>query len=86
MLRQHEAIDADKTMMVNFTKFGASSLDFFVYCFTHTIVWTEFHSIKQDVLFKIYQIVERHGADIAYPTTRVQLESLNLAPEGSPEQ
>jgi len=86
MLREHSAIDKGRTLMVNFNAFGASSLDFFVYCFTHTIVWTEFHSIKQDVLFKIYQIVERHGADIAYPTTRVQLESLNLAPEGSPEQ
>lgn len=81
MLKQHPAIDQGRTLMVNFNAFGASSLDFFVYCFTHTTVWTEFHQIKQDVLFQIHQIVEKHGADIAYPTTRVQLETLNPAPE-----
>ncbi len=81
MLRDHEAIDKGRTLMVNFNAFGASSLDFFVYCFTHTKVWTEYHQIKQDVLFKIYRIVEQHGGDIAYPTTRVQLENINPAPE-----
>lgn len=84
MLRQHPEIDKGRTLMVNFNAFGASSLDFFVYCFTHTTVWTEFHKIKQDVLFQIHRIIEQHGADIAYPTTRVQLEQINPAPEGSP--
>jgi MscS family membrane protein len=86
MLRHHAAIDTSRTLMVNFNAFGASSLDFFVYCFTHTTVWTEYHQVKQDILFKIYAIVAGHGADIAYPTTRVQWEQINPSPEGSPAQ
>lgn len=81
MLRQHPEIDTGRTLMVNFNAFGASSLDFFVYCFTHTTVWTEYHKIKQDVLFKIHAIIEANGADIAYPTTRVQVDQVSLAPE-----
>ena len=73
MLRQHEAIDADKTMMVNFNKFGASSLDFFLYCFTHTSQWVEFHEVKQDVMLKIAEIIEANHAEIAFPTSTIHL-------------
>lgn len=68
MLKAHPAIDLNRTLMVNFVSFGASSLDFFVYTFTKTVVWTEFHAIKQDVLFKIAGIIAEHGAEIAFPT------------------
>jgi MscS family membrane protein len=73
MLRQHEAIDADKTMMVNFNKFGASSLDFFIYCFTRTTRWVEFHEVKQDVMLKIADIIQANHAEIAFPTSTIHL-------------
>ncbi|MCZ6640581.1 MAG: mechanosensitive ion channel family protein, partial [Gammaproteobacteria bacterium] len=68
MLKTHPAIDTSRTLMVNFVEFGASSLDFFIYTFTKTTVWAEFHQIKQDVLFKIAAIIAGHGAEIAFPT------------------
>jgi MscS family membrane protein len=76
MLKSHDAIDLDRTLMVNFVSFGPSSLDFFVYAFTKTTVWTEFHAIKQDVLFKINGIIEAAGAEIAYPTQTLHLSDL----------
>ena len=76
MLRQHEAIDTTQTLMVNFVEFGPSSVDFFVYCFTKTTVWTEFHAIKQDVLLAIADIIASHHAEIAFPT-----QTLHIQPE-----
>ena len=73
MLRQHEAIDADKTMMVNFNKFGASSLDFFIYCFTRTTRWVEFHEVKQDVMLRIADIIKANHAEVAFPTSTIHL-------------
>lgn len=73
MLRNHPDIDTDQTLMVNFVSFGASALNFFVYTFTKTTVWTEFHQIKQDVLLKIATIIAAHGAEIAFPTSTVHL-------------
>ena len=73
MLNSHPGIRTDRTLMVNFTACSASSLDFFIYCFTHTVVWAEFHQIKQDVLLKILDIVENHGAEVAFPTTTVHV-------------
>ena len=68
MLKSHDAIDLDRTLIVNFVSFGASSLDFFVYAFTKTINWVEFHEIKQDVMLRILDIINSHGAEVAFPT------------------
>ncbi len=64
----HPGIDEAETLMVNFDQFGASSLDFFIYCFTHTKVWTEYHGVKEEVLLHIAGIIARHGGEIAFPT------------------
>ena len=73
MLADHHDIDKDKTLMVNFVAFGASSLDFFIYCFTRTTDWATYHGVKQDVLLKVMEIIERHHAEIAFPTRSVLL-------------
>ena len=68
MLNNHQEIDTTQTLIVNFDQFNESSLDFFVYTFTKTTDWIAFHTIKQDVLLKIADIVEHHGAEMAFPT------------------
>ncbi len=84
MLKAHPAIATDQTLMVHFNSFGPSSLDFFVYCFTRTTVWTEFHRIKQEILLEINGIIAAHGADIAFPTTTLDLPAELLAAKGPP--
>jgi MscS family membrane protein len=73
MLKNHEEIDQNRTLMVNFVSFGASSLDFFIYTFTKTTVWADFHKIKQDVLLQIAEIIRGHGAEIAFPTRTIEM-------------
>jgi MscS family membrane protein len=72
MLKEHPDIAQDQTQMVYFERCGASSVDFFIYCFT-TPVWAEFHRIKEDVLLKILAIVEERGAQIAFPTSTLHV-------------
>lgn len=76
MLQNHPAIDTSQTMIVNFNSFAASSIDFFVYTFTRTTAWVEFHEIKQDVLLKIMDIINIHSAEIAFPTSTLHVDSL----------
>ena len=80
LLQQHDDVDKGKTLMVNFVAFGASSLDFFIYCFTRTTDWATYHGVKQDVLIKILKIIEGHGAEVAFPTRTLLLNP----PESSP--
>lgn len=73
MLRSHPDIAQDQTMIVNFNEFASSSVDFFVYTFTRTTDWIEYHEIKQDVLLKISDIISEHNAEIAFPTSTVHI-------------
>jgi len=73
MLKEHDEIDTSQTIIVNFNEFAPSSLDFFIYTFTKTTNWVRFHDIKQDVLLKIIDIIESHGAECAFPTSTLHI-------------
>ena len=86
MLAAHEDIAQDRTLMVNFVTFGASSLDFFVYTFTRTTDWATFHRVKQDVLLRIADIVAAHGAEFAFPTQTLHVQKPEALQELALEQ
>ncbi|GAB5498204.1 MAG: mechanosensitive ion channel family protein [Pseudohongiellaceae bacterium] len=69
MLGSHPDIDTTQTMIVNFDAYGASSLNFFIYTFTKTVNWIEYHRVKEDIMLEIIDIVHKNGADFAFPTT-----------------
>lgn len=75
MLQAHPDIDPSATLIVNFNQFAASSLDFFIYTFTKTVDWAPYHEVKQDVLLKVAAIIQAHGAEIAFPTRTLHIES-----------
>jgi pyruvate/2-oxoglutarate dehydrogenase complex dihydrolipoamide acyltransferase (E2) component len=83
LLVAHPEIDDSQTLIVNFNSFAPSSLDFFVYTFTHTTNWVRYHEIKHEVLLKIYDIITAHDAEVAFPTSTVHLpEAAMRASEG----
>ncbi len=73
-IMNHEALDTTQTTMVHFDRFGASSLDIMIYCFTKTVVWTEYHEVREDVLMGVGEIIESHGAEIAFPTRTLKVD------------
>ncbi len=81
MLIMHPEIDDNQTLIVNFNKFAPSSLDFFIYTFTHTTNWIHFHEVKQDVMLKAIEIIDQHGAQVAFPTSTLHLpDGIKLIP------
>ncbi|MBE0621742.1 MAG: mechanosensitive ion channel family protein [Burkholderiales bacterium] len=74
MLETHPEIDTQQTLIVNFNEFADSSLNFFIYTFTKTKAWVRYHEIKQDVLLQVAEIIERHGAEIAFPTRTLHIK------------
>ncbi len=73
MLKAHPEIDTDRTLIVNFNKFSDSTVDFFIYTFTKTTDWVRFHEIKQDVLLKVLDVIHSNDADVAFPTTTLDI-------------
>ena len=73
LLGSHPAIDQE-FFLVNFTDFGASSLDIMVYCFTTTTVWSDYLDARQDLCLRIMEILEGMGLEIAFPTRTLYLK------------
>lgn len=73
MLQAHVGIHPE-TVLVNFDSFGDSSLNIFLYFFTHTTNWEEFLQVKEDVNLKIMSILENEGVSVALPSTSVYIE------------
>jgi MscS family membrane protein len=73
ILRDHKEVYQD-FFLVNFTDFGSSSLDIFVYYFTTTTVWAEYLRIRQEVNVSIMRLLESLGMEVAFPTRTVYLK------------
>ena len=81
MLKSHPQIDINSTLLVNFDEFQDSSLSIFVYCFTNTANWQKYLEIKEDVNLKIMDIVEKAGAEFAFPSQSIYVEKINMSDE-----
>ena len=62
---------------VRFMEFGASSLDIMVQYFVDTMDWDIYIKIREEINFKIMEIVKQHGSSFAFPSTSVYLEKTN---------
>ncbi|WP_208588289.1 mechanosensitive ion channel family protein [Gracilibacillus suaedae] len=63
-----------ETIFVRFSEYNDSSLDIMLYFFTHTIVWEEYLKIKEDVNFKIMEILEEQKVSVAFPSRSLYLD------------
>ena len=70
---------------VRIDSFNASSIDIMLYCFTRTTVWGEWLAIKEQLAYRIKQIVEEAGTGFAFPSQSIYVESLPSAP-GDPAE
>jgi MscS family membrane protein len=71
-LRAHPKIWPD-AVVVRFKELGASSLDVEVMAWFQTPDWSEFQLIRQEILLKFMEVVERAGTSFAFPTRTVHL-------------
>ena len=84
LLDNHEDIDHDQIVIVNFYALSPSSIDILVYCLTKTKDWATYHRVKQKILLQIMDIIDEHNAECAFPTSTVHIpQELTLAREGS---
>ncbi len=58
---------------VHFYDFGPSSLDIMLLYFVDTMDWSVFLKIKEEINYKVMEIVAKHGSDFAFPTRTVHL-------------
>lgn len=74
LLENHPGVHKD-TIFVRFDRFNDSSLDIFLYFFTKTKIWGEFLEVKEEINFKIMEILENEGVSVAFPSRSIYLET-----------
>jgi MscS family membrane protein len=84
LLAEDAAVD-QRFHMVNFTDFGASSLDILVYYFTRTTAWAEYMNERQRINLEMMRIAEEVGVSFAFPTQTLHFgEPLRVLTEDRP--
>ncbi len=69
---------------VRIDSFNDSSIDIMVYCFTKTTIWGEWLKLKEELAYRIKDIVEDEaGTGFAFPSQSLYVES--LPPHDRPE-
>jgi len=56
------------TQMVRLDRYGEYSMDILVYCFARSTQWAEWLRVKEDILYRIHDILENNCLKRAYPT------------------
>lgn len=70
MLKSHPNVDDSQHNLAHLVKFGTYSVDIRVAAYISDISSVGYVETKQDLLFKIYDIVTKHGAEMPFPTTQ----------------
>jgi MscS family membrane protein len=60
---------------IRIDSFNASSIDLMLYCFTHTTKWGEWLKIKEQLAYRVKEIVEGADAGFAFPSQSLYIES-----------
>ena len=70
-----------RTTLVYMDEFADSSINILVYCFTRTVVWNEWLEIKEDVMYKIADILKKNNLDFAYPSLTLHQAPKDKSPD-----
>jgi len=52
-------------------EFADSSINILFYCFSRSIVWDEWLAVKEDIMFKIADILKKNNLEFAYPALKL---------------
>ena len=72
IIDEHPKTNADGK--VRFQEFGSSSLDILIIYFVDSPRWDELIDVREDINYKIMDIVKKHNSDFAFPSTTVYLQ------------
>jgi MscS family membrane protein len=64
------------TQLVFFDRFSDSSVDILIYAFSKSTNWAKWLEIKEDVLYKIWEILEKNELEFAFPSQSLYIEEI----------
>lgn len=75
LVSQEDSLGVKRTLLVYLDELSDSSINILVYCFTKTTDWAQWLETKEDVIYKIMDILEKHDLQFAYPSMSLYHEN-----------
>lgn len=72
MLHAHPRINS-QTVRVRFSGYGDSSLDITIRVYAKTREWNDFYAIREDIFFRVYDLVTEAGTGFAFPSHTIYM-------------
>jgi len=66
-----------KTLLVHLDSFADSSINILIYCFSKSVKWNEWLDTKEDVMYRIMEILEKNNLEFAFPSLSIYNEKSN---------
>ena len=75
LVSQNDFQGIKKTLLVYLDEFADSSINILIYCFSTSVKWEEWLATKEDVMYKIMEILEKNNLEFAFPSLSVYREN-----------
>lgn len=73
LIMSHEKVDTSLTTTVNLTELAASSLNVTIAAYIKEKTKKEFQAVRQSLFIEMMKIIDKHGAECAFPTQTVHV-------------
>ena len=74
LVSEQDSLGVKRTLLVYLDEFSDSSINILVYCFSKTTDWNEWLAVKEDVMYKIMEILEENQLEFAFPSLSIYQE------------
>jgi len=74
LLKKEDLLGVKRTLLVFIDEYDSSSINILVYCFSRSPVWEEWLGVKEDVIVKINDLVQKNNCGFAFPTQSIFIE------------
>jgi MscS family membrane protein len=75
LVSQEDSLGVKRTLLVYLDELSDSSINILVYCFTKKTEWSQWLETKEDVIYKVMDILEKNNLEFAYPSMSLYYES-----------
>lgn len=75
LVSKDDEMGIKKNLLVYLDEFSDSSINILVYCFSKSVNWREWLETKEDVMYKIMEILEKNSLEFAFPSMSIYKEN-----------
>jgi len=75
LVSQEDSLGVKRTLLVYLDELSDSSINILVYCFTKKTDWNQWLETKEDVIYKVMDILEKNDLEFAYPSMSLYHEN-----------